>query len=138
MEFVKTKTLNIEIKEEQSHNLSAKSKIQKMLNEKDVLGFDIYNDNKLIGFAMLKEFEKCKYFLWDYIIDYDCQNKGFGTQALKELIELLKEKYNCSVVTTTYKFGNVPAKRLYEKIGFVETDIIDEEEVHEVNMRLEL
>jgi len=138
MEFRKTNVLQIEIKKEQEHNLSKKSKIEKMLKEKDVLGFNIYNDNVLIGFAMLKEFEKNKYFLWDYLIDYNFQNKGLGTQALKELINLLKTQCNCSFLTTTYKFGNDIAKRLYEKLGFVETDVVDEDGVHEVNMMLEL
>ena len=138
MEFRKTKILNIAIKKEQEHNLSAKSKIEKMLKEKDVIGFDIYNDDKLIGFAMLKEFGLNKYFLWDYLIDYNYQNKGFGTRALIELIDLLKNKYHCEVITTTYKYGNAQAKHLYEKLGFVETDIVDEGGVHEVNMMLEL
>ena len=47
MEFKKTKTLQIEIKKEQAHNLSKKSKIDKMLKEKDVIAFDIYNSVKL-------------------------------------------------------------------------------------------
>ena len=138
MEFIRVNSLNIKINEAQAKNLSNESKIKKMLQEKNVLGFDIYCDKQLIGFAMLKEFEKHKYFLWDYYIDYDYQNKGFGTKALQELIDMLKKNYHCNVVTTTYKFGNLPAKRLYEKIGFIETDIVDEEEVHEVNMRLDL
>ena len=109
-----------------------------MLKEKNVIGFNIFHDNKLIGFAMLKEFEKNKYFLWDYLIDFNFQNKGLGTKALKELISMLKTRYDCSVLTTTYKYGNQPAKRLYEKMGFIETDVVDEKDVHEVNMMLEL
>ena len=138
MEFRKTKSLNVKIKDEQAHNLSAKSKIEKMLTENGVIGFDIYQNDNLIGFAMLKEFEKNKYFLWDYYIEYDFQNKGLGTEALYELVELLKKDYGCSTITTTYKWGNLPAKSLYKKIGFVETDIVDEDDVHEVNMMLEL
>lgn len=138
IEFRKTEDLKIEIKSEQACNLSAKSKIEKMLKEKNVFGFDIYMDDILIGFAMLKKFGKNKYFLWDYLIDYKFQNKGIGTQALGELINLLKKQYDCKVVTTTYKFGNTPAKHLYEKLGFVETDIVDEDDVHEVNMKLKL
>lgn len=138
MDFRKTDTLTIEINDKQADNLSSKTKIEKMLKSPDVLGFDIYSDDKHIGFAMLKEFEKGKFFLWDYVIVFELQNKGFGTKALRELIELLKKDYGAKLLTTTYKFGNNIAKRLYEKIGFVETDIVDDGDVHEVNMKLEL
>ena len=39
-----------------------------------------------------------------------------------------------SVLTTTYKAGNERAKKLYKKIGFIETDVVEEEDCHEVNM----
>jgi len=138
MEFRKTNILQLNLKKEQAQNLSPKSKIKQMLKQKDVLAFNIYDNDTLIGFAMLKEFDKNKFFLWDYIIEYNYQNKGFGTMALKELINLLKTKYNCKIITTTYKFGNLPAKRLYEKLGFIETSIVDTKEVHEINMMLQL
>ena len=41
-------------------------------------------------------------------------------------------------MTTTYVFGNVYAKRMYESVGFVETDVVDEPDCHEVNMRYEV
>lgn len=138
MDFRKTNVLTIEINAQQADNLSSKTKIENMLKSPDVLGFDIYSDDRHIGFAMLKEFEKGKFFLWDYVIAFNLQNKGLGTTALKKLIELLKKDYAAKVLTTTYKFGNNIAKRLYEKIGFVETDIVDDGDVHEVNMKLDL
>lgn len=138
MEFKKTKKLEIEIKEEQAHNLSSKEKIQKMLKQKDVLGFNIYCEHNLIGFAMLKKFDEGKFFLWDYVIDFEHQNKGLGTKALKELILLLEKQYNCSVLTTTYKCGNEQAKRVYEKLGFIQTDEVHDGDIHEVNMILNL
>ena len=36
-------------------------------------------------------------------------------------------------MTTTYLFGNVHAKHVYEKVGFVETDVVDEDDIYEVN-----
>ena len=39
-------------------------------------------------------------------------------------------------MSTTYIFGNTIAARVYEKVGFVTTDIVDEDEIHEVNMLL--
>ena len=36
--------------------------------------------------------------------------------------------------TTTYIWGNDHARHLYERIGFTETDVVDEPDCHEVNM----
>ena len=52
-----------------------------------MIAFDIYDDEKLIGFAMLREYEKESYFLWNYAIDYRYQNKGYGTKAHIEAIK---------------------------------------------------
>ena len=57
-----------------------------------------------------------------------------GTNALKEFISFMKEKYKAKILTTTYVYGNDIAKHVYEKVGFVETDVIDEPDCHEVNM----
>ncbi|MCR5422065.1 MAG: hypothetical protein K6E74_00295 [Bacilli bacterium] len=46
----------------------------------------------------------------------------------------MKEQYEATEMTTTYLFGNEHAKYIYEKVGFVETDVVDEEDCHEVNM----
>ncbi|MBO4569749.1 MAG: GNAT family N-acetyltransferase [Clostridia bacterium] len=136
MEFKKTKVFKIEINKEQANYLSEKSKIEKMLKKKDVLGFDVFYNKKLVGFAMLKEFDKNKFFLWDYLIERTYQGKGLGTQALRELIDLLKREYNCKLLTTTYKIGNEIGKHIYEKLGFVQTEVIDNDQIHEVNMEL--
>ena len=46
----------------------------------------------------------------------------------------MKEKYGMEEITTTYIWGNEHAKHIYEKVGFTETDVVDEEGCHEVNM----
>ena len=83
---------------------------------------------------MVRKFDEGAYFLWDYAIDYKYQNQNYGTIALAEFICFMNETYNLMKMTTTYIFGNTHAKHFYEKIGFVETDIVDEGDCHEVNM----
>ncbi|NLX78033.1 MAG: GNAT family N-acetyltransferase [Clostridiaceae bacterium] len=73
-----------------------------------------------------------------YFIDLKYQNRGFGTEALKELLAFMKEKYGARYFTTTYIWGNEQAKRVYMKAGFIETDVVDEDGIHEVNMFIEL
>lgn len=53
-------------------------------------------------------------------------------------ITLAADQYRANRLTTTYLWGNDRAKHVYESIGFVETDVVDEPGVHEVNMALEL
>ena len=142
-EFRKSVGFNIEISESQKSMLSSPKKINEALQNENVIAFDIYFDNYLVGFAMLRkyeedEFKRSSYFLWDYAINYKYQNHGYGIKALRQLLILLKENYKAKNVTTTYIYGNEHAKYIYEKIGFVETDIVDEDDVHEVNMLIEL
>jgi predicted GNAT family N-acyltransferase len=50
----------------------------------------------------------------------------------------LKIKYRANNVTTTYTYGNNHAKHIYESIGFIETDTVEEDGIHEVNMIIEI
>lgn len=83
---------------------------------------------------MVRKFDEGAYFLWDYAIDYRYQNQSYGTNTLVEFICFMQETYNMTKMTTTYICGNTHAKHIYEKIGFVETDIVDGNDCHEVNM----
>lgn len=136
-EIRKSDKFMLELLEEQRAELSTMDTIENALQDKSVMAFDICKEGQLLGFAMFKKFEN-GFFLWDYAIDLKYQNRGYGKQALQELIELLKQKYKALLVTTTYKCGNERAKRLYERVGFIETDIINSENIHEVNMILML
>lgn len=51
---------------------------------------------------------------------------------------MLKEDYSLKKLTTTYIYGNEKAKKLYESLGFVEIEIIEEDGIHEVDMMLEI
>ena len=75
---------------------------------------------------------------WNFAIDSAYQNWHYGQRALRDLLLMLKQEYHAKVVTTTYTFGNGHAKHVYEKVGFRETDVVDENGIHEVNMAVEL
>ena len=135
MRFVLSKEMKITLTNDQQEHLCTKENIKIIALKKGVLTFDIYEYESLIGFAQLYEYEASCYFLWNYAIDINYQNKHLGTKALKELIIFLKNNYDLKEMTTTYIFGNDIAKHVYEKVGFVETDVVDEDGVHEVNMK---
>lgn len=142
--FLPSDEFKIELAEHQKDMLSSAEKINKVINNENIYAFDIFKDELLIGFALFRKYEdelrdnRNTYFLWDYAIDLKYQNKGFGFKVLKELIMFMKENYEAANITTTYIWGNEHAKRVYEKVGFVETDVIDEDDIHEVNMIIEL
>ena len=134
MLFQPSKTMKITVLPEQENQLSSKDKIASACLKENVLAFDIYSMDLQIGFVMVQEFDKGAYFLWNYAIDYKYQNQNYGTTALLEFISFMKNKYHMSKMTTTYTWGNEHAKHIYEKIGFTETEVVDDVDCHEVNM----
>lgn len=138
MRFVETRRMNIYLNGEDRKWLSSDIRIQEALEDESVTAFDIYNENSLIGFVLLKEWKEGCFFLWNFAIDSNYQNRHYGSKALKELLALLKDRYQARIITTTYTYGNSHAKYIYEKIGFKETKVVQSEDVHEVDMVLEL
>ena len=96
----------------------------------------IAKDDTVIGVALVRDLddEPACYDLQQFMIDARFQGKGCGTAALRMLLaELEKErKYDC--VEVCVKKNDAAALRVYEKVGFVETSVVDEDGIHEVNM----
>ncbi len=134
LKFIKSTTMKVAVFVDQEKQLSSKENIRASCKLNNVIAFDIFRDGNLIGSAMLREYEEGGYFLWNYAIDATYQNRNLGTTALKELISFMHLKYGLHTMTTTYIWGNEQARHVYEKVGFTETDIIDEPNCHEVNM----
>ena len=134
MLFKSSSAMKISILPEQEKQLSSKEKIEAVCTKENLLAFDIYLDELLIGFVMVRKFNEGAYFLWNYAIDSQYQNQNYGTTALVEFIGFMKYTYRMSEMTTTYIWGNEHAKHIYEKVGFTETDVVDEDGIHEVNM----
>ena len=133
--FKPSKEIKIHLAKEQEDNLQTPENIKICCGYDVVIAFDIILNDEVIGFAMFEKVSKRTYFLWDYAIDLKEQNKGYGTEALIQLGILLKKEYGVKKMTTTYLWGNEHAKHVYEKVGFVETDVVDEPDCHEVNMK---
>ncbi len=139
MRFEKSTGIKVRVLPEQQEFVAEEDMISDSLQKENVIGYDIFDGEQLIGFAMLCKYddeetgETC-WFLWEYAIDAAQQGKGYGKKALLELIELMRREFSMQVMTTTYIWGNTVAKNLYESIGFTETDVVDEPDCHEVNM----
>ena len=128
--------MKVDVLKHQQKQISSLDKIEKVLEAKKALGFDIAMDNQTVGFAMVREYQNNKYFLWVYAIDKKFQGQGLGKKCLKEFLVFLKQNYGCTELSTTYKMGNTVAKNLYESLGFQEIEKVEEEK--EVDMILKL
>lgn len=136
IKFVESSSMKVDVLKHQQKQISSLDKIEQVLEAKKALGFDIAMDSQTVGFAMVREYQNNKYFLWVYAIDKKFQGQGLGKKCLKEFLVFLKQKYGCTELSTTYKMGNTVAKNLYESLGFQEIEKVEEEK--EVDMILKL
>jgi len=137
LNIVKTKEYEpLQLKEGQDKQISSPENIQSALQTDNCFGFYLYEESEKIGFALLRQFEEKQFFLWDFLIASRHQGFGKGKKFLQMIIDTLRKDYCVEVITTTYIFGNEAAKKLYESFGFIQTEVICENDVHEVNMEL--
>ena len=88
--------------------------------------FAIYDDERMIGFALLRELENLQcHFLSQFMIDERFQGRGYGRQAMLVLIGMLKQEGKYEKIDLYYIEGDEGAKRLYEGLGFVPTGEVE-------------
>ncbi|MGF3065806.1 GNAT family N-acetyltransferase [Facklamia sp. P12950] len=138
IKFMRSNEIKISLNKEQIDQIFSLEKIKNGCKQENVIAYDIFNDDELVGFAMLRQFSSKGWFLWNYAIDKNFQGLGLGYSGLKLLLKIMKEDYQASVITTTYRYGNEIAKNLYQKVGFSEVNNVEESGCHEVDMLLEL
>ncbi len=83
----------------------------------------------IIGIAMVREFhdEPVGYDLQQFMIDQQFQNQGYGSEALRKILEKLKAQETYSTVEVCVKKADAEALHLYEKVGFVDSGYVDED-----------
>ena len=87
--------------------------------ENDVYPFAICQEQKPVGFMLLDEdAEKRELRIWRIMVDQAQEGKGYGTQAVEEIIRLAEKsgKYDCILLDCAKE--NVVARHIYEKLGF--------------------
>ena len=89
----------------------------------------IYLGDKPVGFVMLyANEEKPEYFLWRLMIDKGHQHKGYGYQAMEQVIEHVKTLPGAVEFKTSYVPGKGNPSSFYYKLGFEETGEVMEGE----------
>lgn len=96
----------------------------------DVHPFAIYGDEMPVGFMMLDEDleERCL-VIWRIMFPVEHQNKGFGTLAIKKIIQMAKESGKYDFLIIDYVPENKIAGHVYEKVGFKPTGEISNGEI---------
>lgn len=88
----------------------------------------IYHEEDIVGFAMYGAFGKNPDTWIDrIIIDQKHQGKGYGKEAIRQLIDIVTKKYKVNIVYLSFVEENVVAKQMYEKMGFKFTGEYDPE-----------
>ena len=98
----------------------------------DMYPFGIYDGETPVGFFMYgynfsnRNFEA---FIIRLMVDENQQAKGYGYFGMKSMLEIFREDVRIQAVGISYEPDNEIARKLYERIGFVETGEIHEGEV---------
>ena len=98
--------------------------------------FVIENDGVIIGAALVREFtdEPPGYDLQQFMIDRRYQGKGYGSAALRLILEELRKENHYDHVEVCVKKEDAAAIHLYEKHGFTDSGYIDPAVPDSVNM----
>ncbi|RAW16859.1 hypothetical protein DC345_07080 [Paenibacillus taichungensis] len=60
------------------------------------------------------------YWIGGFQIDKDYQGKGLGSQSLYTILDCIQNKHpQCQIISLTVEKNNALARILYEKIGFI-------------------
>ena len=116
MNFKESKSMKIFVLPEQEKELSSKECIELACTELDVLAFDIFHNECLVGFIMVRHYNKNEFFLWNCAIDYRYQKQNFGTTAPIQFISYMCKEYNMKVLTTTYMIIRLNCQSINAKI----------------------
>lgn len=77
---------------------------------------------KVIGFVTLNNCEKHDVKNLGYCIHTQYQGKGYGTEAVKRIIQFAREELNLNKLITGTAKNNIPSIQLLSKMGFCKVD----------------
>jgi diamine N-acetyltransferase len=86
--------------------------------------YAIYADEIVVGFCCLEYVPENapndKYGVPRFMIGKDLQGKGYGKQAMKEIISMLSKNEDCIEISLSYVPENIGARNFYLSLGFVD------------------
>lgn len=131
--------INLEITEKQ-HEFVAENwySLLEANYEKDLYPFGIYVGDDMVGFIMYGkdcDFDIPRWEMCRLMVDQKHQKKGYGSEAVKKILEIAKEKHNISEFYTSADPQNKVAIKMYESLGFKKTgEIVWDEAVLKIEL----
>lgn len=90
----------------------------------------VYADETLVGFVQTyHDREYQEHWIDRLMIGGEFQGKGYGREALRLTIENHRQKPDCDAIHISFVPENVAAQRLYESLGFINTGVIQDDEI---------
>ena len=93
----------------------------------------VYADEQPVGFVMVAwdfvpepPYTDGPYFLWKLLIDHEHQGKGYGTQAVEQVVDLIRAEGGTELLTS-YVAGEGNPFGFYDALGFVPRGDLDPE-----------
>lgn len=98
--------------------------------------FAIYEDDTPVGFMLLEEdMDEQRLDLWRIMLPSENEGKGYGTAAVKLMIQHVKNSGKYKRIGLLCGPNNYNARHIYDKLGFLPTGKIC---YGDIQMRLEL
>lgn len=112
----------LETREEQKHFVAANAlSLAQAYFEPRAIFRAIYAGEIPVGFVMWKPADDPEVaYLWRFVVDHNHQKKGYAKQAIRQLIDLLRDAGYRRMQTSVVLGGGGPLD-FYRLIGFVET-----------------
>ncbi|QXE02538.1 GNAT family N-acetyltransferase [Terribacillus sp. DMT04] len=95
--------------------------------------YAIHLDDEVIGFVITEydpdEIEERKHWIPRFMIDVSYQRKGYGKEAMQQVIDMLNKNDDCHYIGLSTEPDNYSALRFYESLGFINTgELLEESE----------
>ena len=122
----------LEVAPEQSHYVAPNEmSIAQAYFDRETAWFRaIYADDTPVGFLMLSDNASSqRYFIWRLMIDAQYQNLGFAKRALELLFDYVRTRPGATEILVSYRPGEEGPQGFYEKLGFVPTGEMEDDEV---------
>ena len=103
---------------------------QAWLHSSTARPFAVYSDDIMVGFVMLEYDEPEKECgIWRFMIDKKHQNKGYGKEAMRAVLDYIKSNPVFDVIHLSVVPENYIAVKLYEDFDFKNTGEMDDDEM---------
>ena len=105
----------------------------------DLHPFGIYDGEEPVGFLMYGynfSHPRTQAYIVRLMVDENYQGKGYGRFAMEKMLEIFRADDRIQCVGISYEPENELAKRLYARLGFVETgEMVEAEAVAVLKLR---